>query len=139
MKNEHQLIEESDELLSIAEKIQDETYPLQEREALLKQLESSYHQWYRSALVLFDRRQNGKERQLFEQEYSGSIWSGKILKFITSGLEPSPLYIPDNPLTSKWAYIYKGALKEPLIKQCNLLTSLEASYSDAVTHKEDST
>lgn len=126
MKSERELIEESKALLSIAESIQDETKPVEERRALLNNLSELYHNWYRSALALFDAYNQPGERQKFEQEYIGTIWSSKILKFLTSGLQISPLYDENKPVFEKWVLPFPRSFKEPLLKQCNLLASLES-------------
>jgi hypothetical protein len=136
MKSERQLIEESKELLSLAEKVQNETLPIQERETLLNNLAEIYHEWYRAALILFDNRNQPGERQKFEQEYLGSIWSGKIIKFLTLGLQISPLYDPSKPIFDKWSFPFPINFKEPFLKQCNILASLEHKPS-AVENGED--
>lgn len=125
MKNGRQLIEEADVLIGIAEVIQNEAYPLQERQAKQKELDTLYHAWYRNALQIFHLTRNADNRQKFVQEYEGNIWSNKIIKFLSSGIEPNAIYIPDNPFTTKHTYPFLSCFKEPLLKQCNLLSSQE--------------
>ncbi len=137
MKSERQLIEESKEILNLAEKVQDETLPMKERETILNNLAEIYHEWYRTALILFDNRNQPGERQKFEQEYLGSIWSGKIIKFLTLGLQISPLYDPSKPVFDKWSFPFPMSFKEPLLKQCNMLASLENMMSAPTMNGED--
>lgn len=137
MKDENQLMAASAELLTIAEIIQNEAAPEKEREAQLKTLAEKYHHWYRSALILFDSYKRLAERRLFEQEYEGSFWSAKIIKFLSSGLELNPIYIQDNPLTDKWTFPFKRCFQEPFLKQCNYLASLEAAAHEQNTKTDD--
>jgi hypothetical protein len=138
VKTGRQLVEEAEKLLDTAGKIQDETQSIQVRETKLKELENLYHTWYRYALSLFDNHKQLGERQMFEQEYSGSFLFAKILKFLTSGLEVNPFYVPDNPLTAKYTYPFVRCFKEPLLKQCNLLSKLETLASTSLVTGEES-
>lgn len=136
MKSESELIEESKEILNLAVKVQDETLPTKEREEILNNLADKYHEWYRAALTLFDKRNLAGERQKFEQEYLGSIWSGKIIKFLTLGLQVSPLYDPKQPVFDKWSFPFPSSFKEPLLKQSNMLTSLKNTSPTGSTNDE---
>ncbi len=93
VKTDGRLTSEIANFLNLAEKIQDDTQPLYERKVLLTQLSDSYHSWYRTVLTLFDTYQYHGERQKFEREYEGSIWSSKILSFLSSGLEINPFFM----------------------------------------------
>ncbi len=95
-------MEDSKELLALAETVQDEVRTSEERKELLKRLSDCYHDWYHDALVLFDTRDQPGERQKFEQEYEGSFWSRKIVTFLTEGDQVSPLHDPQNPFLDKW-------------------------------------
>ena len=97
--------------------------------AVLEGLSDSYHNWYRISLELFEARNQAVERQKFEEEYSDSFWSPKIISFLTEGLQANPLYDPDNPLLGKWSYPFVNCFKEPLIKQCNALSRLSSALS----------
>lgn len=125
MKNARQLIQESEGLIELAGYVQDETQSLQDRQAKLKELSDLYHAWYHNGIALFDVCRQPEERIKFEKEYEGSFWTNKIIKFLTSGLEHNPLYIPNHPLVNKYTYPYVGCFKEPLHKQCNSLARLE--------------
>lgn len=120
-----ELLEESKELLKIAEKIQDELLAPDDRKEALAELNERYHSWYRASIELFNAGGQEGGKQKFENEYEGSFWSSKILKFLTSALDVSPLYDPEKPVFDKWTYSYKRCFQEPLLKQCNLLSSLE--------------
>jgi hypothetical protein len=132
MKSEGQLVEEAKKLLDLAEEVQDEARSAEEREASLKDLSDRYHDWYQAALALFDARKQPGERQKFEQEYSGSFWSPKIIRFLTEGTQISPIHDPDNPLlANKWTYPFNGCFKEPLFKQRSILAGLKPLPSTA--------
>ena len=120
-----ELITKSKEMLEIAEKIQAESLSFDDRKNALQLLNDQYHDWYRAALNLFDASSQEGEKQKFENEYEGSFLSQKILKFLTSALDESPLYDPDKPVFDKWTYSYKRCFQEPLLKQCNILSALE--------------
>lgn len=120
-----ELITQSKEMLKIAEKIQNESFSLDKRKKSLLLLNDQYHGWYRAAMNLFDASSREGEKQKFENEYEGSFWTQKILKFLTSALEESPLYDPEKPILNKWTYPYKRCFHEPLLKQCNILSGLE--------------
>lgn len=127
MNNSKGLIERSKRLLAIAETIQDETKPLEECQKQLDELSELYHEWYRSGLALFDTHKQPTSRQKFEQEYEGSFWNAKIIKFLTLGLQINPLYDPKTTVINKWTYSFTRCFKEPLLKQCNILANLENS------------
>lgn len=131
MQSATELIQEANDLRSLADKIQDEAYQPEEREAALQQLHEQYHNWYRAAIRLFNEYGQVDDRQKFEQEYHGSAFAVKIIKFLSSGLQISPFYQPDtpNPLINKWAFPFVTCFKEPLLKQCNLLSLIESSRS----------
>ncbi len=137
MKSERQLIEESERLLDIAEQVQNDTQPLEDRKQKLKEASDLYHDWYREALGLFEAHKQLGQQQKFEHEYQGSFLSAKILKFLTSGLEPNPIYIQDNPLTEKYLYPFVRCFKEPLIRQCNSLAGLEKAAQNATANAEE--
>lgn len=119
------LLAKSKRMLEIAEKVQDEANSLAERKSALVLLNDEYHEWYRSAIKLFDASGQDSEKQNFKNEYEGSFLSQKILKFLTSALDESPLYDPEKTIFNKWTYSYKKSFQEPLLKQCNILSGLE--------------
>jgi len=123
------LISISEKLLLEAEKIQDETFPMEERQKQLKLVDNMYHEWYREALVLFNTYNQPQQREKFEKEYEGSWLSSKIKKFITSGLKPNILYKSEQeiPGLSKFTYPFSTSFKEPLSSQCNILSTIEIS------------
>jgi hypothetical protein len=141
MEHVRDLIDKSEELLSLAEKIQDEENPPEERAALPQELYKSYHDWYYSALTLFDNSNQQGDRQKFVQEYEGSVWSSKIIKFLTTGLEINPFYNPDepNPLISKWTFPFPRCFREPLLRQRSILAALGAAPSVALSKRDDQT
>lgn len=126
MKAGKDLIEKSKELLDLAEEVQDEARSAEERKASLENLSDQYHNWYQASLTLLEAREQPGERQKFEQEYSGSFWSPKIIRFLTEGTQISPIHDPDNPLlANKWAYPLTECFKEPLFKQRSILGTLK--------------
>lgn len=125
------MIDESEILLSLGEKIQDETLLSQERDSALRRLSDKYHVWYRAAFNLFDARDQSGGRQRFEEEYEGSFFSPKIIKFLTEGLQINPLYEPNKPeMFDKWTYPFVECFKEPLLKKSNILAGI--SYVSSI-------
>jgi hypothetical protein len=128
MISTHTLIEESTSLIDLAQQVQDETQPLENRQGKLTELSDRYHVWYRSALSLFDFYKQPEKRLKFEQEYEGGKIISKILGFLTSGAEDNIFYTPEKPIPlMRWQHPFIQHFKEPLLKQCNILSTLEVS------------
>lgn len=138
MNNSRDLINRSKRLLAIAETIQDETKTLEECQKQLDELSELYHEWYRSGLALFDAHKQPASRQKFEQEYEGSFWNAKIIKFLTLGLQINSLYDPKTAVINKWTYPFTRCFKEPLLKQCNILANLENSSVLSIQGRNES-
>ena len=139
MKNSKELLEEADTFIALAKSVQDEAISQEEREDKLKHLALVYHNWYQTALMLFDSLNQQAERRKFEQEYEGTIWTAKILKFLTSGLQSNPLYDPDRPtpLLTKWLYPVTRTFVEPLTKQRNYLGTLQEVAASIATQDDE--
>lgn len=120
------LIQEAESFLILGETIQGEGLSIEDRTKNLEELDALYHKWYRSALKYFDHQSNLNNKHKFEHEYEGTTWTAKISKFLSSGLMLNPFFVTDNQLgIDRWTFQYKLCFKEPLKKQCNILSSLE--------------
>lgn len=71
MKKVGELLTEARDFKPLALKIQDETVPYEERQKLLEGLRDEYHDWYRTALILFDLTAQPEKMEKFENEYKG--------------------------------------------------------------------
>ncbi len=121
-----QIVEELTSLLKDAERVQDEKEPEEHRKVFLQEVNNKYHLWYRYAIGQLVKLQQSDKYQVMEQEYQGSIWSPKIRSFLSSGLELNPLYTEGNLIFDKWLYPFSKCFKEPLLRQCNIIATIDS-------------
>lgn len=135
MKNIKQLLAKASTFKPLSLKIQDETIPYEKRQELLKNLSNEYHNWYRTALILFDLATQPEKMEKFESEYKGWTLDPKISGFLNGGADDSLLHNPDKPVKyARWQHPVNTRFIIPLDKQLNALATLEP-YIDQIDKK----
>ena len=113
MDTTQSLIQESRNLINLADQIQNQNLEERERRDRLKELNERYHDWYRRSLALLALYNRPDIRQAFENEYNppGTFSFYKIQKFLKLGWKTHR--------TAKWVAKFDSAFQEPLENQCS--------------------
>jgi hypothetical protein len=109
------LVAETENILKLAEQIQDNTKPIEVRETLLEELRKIYHRWYGEALSILNLSNQKEKIEDFKKYYEkDKFLSRTIPSFLNNGLE----------FDKEWVHPFKKRFKTPFLCQRDILLTL---------------
>ncbi len=120
------LIDETQEFIDSAYRVQDESLSEGVRGANLNDLRSRYEDWHTRAARLIGSSGCAEELEKFQKEYRGGILQGKISGFLSEGMVHNMFYDPSEPVPGidKWLHPVDREFRQPLFNQKTILAGL---------------